>query len=63
MVVNGADALYPQTLALLEKTLGMSDPVSLDGSTAIQGVSEPDQSTGFVIVLGSNTPLITPPPG
>jgi LCP family protein required for cell wall assembly len=63
MVVNGADALYPQTLALLEKTLGMSDPVSLDGSTAVQGVSQPDQATGFVIVIGSNTPLITPPPG
>jgi hypothetical protein len=63
MVVNGADALYPQTLALLEETLGLSGPVSLDGSTAVRGVSEPDQTIGFVIVIGSNTPLITPPPG
>jgi LCP family protein required for cell wall assembly len=61
-VVNGADAQYPATLALLEKTLGVSGPVSLDGSTSVQAVTDPDQTTGFVIVLGSNTPRITPPP-
>jgi LCP family protein required for cell wall assembly len=61
-VVNGADTLYPETLALLEKTLGVSGPVSPDGSTYVQAETDPDQAPAFVIILGSNTPRITPPP-
>ena len=62
LVVNGADAQYPQTLALLEKTLGLSGPISSDGSTSVQAVSDPAQQIGFVIVLGPNAPNLTPPP-
>ena len=63
ILVNGADALYPQTFALLEKTLGLSDSATRDSSASIQVLSDPTQQSSFVIVVGSNTPAITPPPG
>ena len=62
LVVNRADATYPQTLAQLEKSLGLSGPISTDGSTSVQAVTDPAQQVGFVIVLGPNAPNLTPPP-
>ena len=63
LVVNGADSAYPQTLALLEKSLGLSGPISTDGSTSVQAVTDPARQVGFVIVLGANGPHLTAPPG
>lgn len=62
LVVNGADAMYPQTLALLEKALGLPGPISSDGSTSVQALTDPAQQIGFVIVLGPDAPNLTPPP-
>jgi LCP family protein required for cell wall assembly len=61
LVVDGADGVYPQTLAFLEQVLGLAGPVSTDGSTAVQASSQAGQQIEFVIILGANTPDITPP--
>ena len=52
LVVNGADTAFPNTLAMLRKTLGLTGEMTTDGTTQIRGVTEPGEATGFVIVTG-----------
>lgn len=63
VVMNGADAFYPATFAMLEETLGLSGPASQVFSAPVQAVSDSTQPAGFTIVLGSNAPVLSPPPG
>lgn len=60
LVVNDANTMYPETVALLEQTLGIYGPASKDAAAPIQASSQPGQVVGYVIVLGANTPRITP---
>ncbi|HEX7491829.1 MAG TPA: LCP family protein [Candidatus Limnocylindrales bacterium] len=62
LVVNGADTAYPATLALLRETLGLNGPVSGNAAAPIQASSQPGQLVGYVIVLGSDAPAVTPSP-
>ena len=64
LVVNGADATYPNTLAMLRATLGVTGPMTADGTTPVRSVTEPGEAVGFVIVTGpvAGTPSATAGP-
>jgi LCP family protein required for cell wall assembly len=62
LCVNGADTQYADTLGLLERTLGITGVPSTDPSAAIQVVTEPNETVGFVVITGTNLPTLTAPP-
>jgi LCP family protein required for cell wall assembly len=62
LIENGADKAYPATLTQLLTTLGMSGTPSTDPTAAIQLTTEAGQPAQFVIITGTNTPVLSAPP-
>jgi LCP family protein required for cell wall assembly len=58
--INGANTQYAATTAQLEQMLGLSGDPSTNPGATIQLVIEPDETTQFVIVTGTNTPALKP---
>jgi hypothetical protein len=53
VALNGAEAAMPETLALLESTLGVTATTRAD----------PAATADFIVTTAPTTPALTPPPG
>jgi LCP family protein required for cell wall assembly len=63
LAINGADAEFPATMALLVKTLGLTGTPSTDPAALIQSVSDPQQPIRFVVIAGASAgPSPSPSP-
>jgi LCP family protein required for cell wall assembly len=63
IAVNRAESEYPATLAVLLGKLGLSGPVSAAPDAAVRAISDSASPPEFIVVTGSNTPILTAPPG
>jgi LCP family protein required for cell wall assembly len=54
LVVNGADAGFPATMALLIRTFGLTGPPSTDPSALVQAIADSQAPVQFIMVTGGS---------
>jgi LCP family protein required for cell wall assembly len=60
--INGAADEYPATFDQLEVILGLTGPPASDQKSSVQAISDATAAPGFIVVTGTDTPALTPPP-